>query len=268
MAIRYNKKLKSTISRIVRNYNAKVRRLSGRVDLDIPPLMDRNSVKLLKETTRNRADLNRKLKNLQEFTKRGGEQFIKVKGREIPRYKYKQIQRYRSLINRRLTAREKFNESTYPTYEGIKEKFTIAQQFDEEVRNIQAKREKLIDVDYLDYSASELSKYITDLESNAKTVNLTQWQQNYADILLDVGYVHGIEHAKLHELREKLLDLSPAQFDKLFKTESTIKQLIYYYKEINQLGVDIPYTDKEHEDVLSVYDSLFNNINTIIKDYQ
>lgn len=267
MAIRYNKKLNSTISRIVKNYNAKIRRLSGRVDLDIPSLMNRNSVKLLKETTRNRADLNRKLKNLQEFTKRGGEQFIKVKGREIPRYKYKQIQRYRSLIKRRLTAREKFNESTYPTYEGKREKFTIAEQFNEETRNIQTQRKQLLDVDYLDYSPSELTNYLDTLESNARTVNLSRWQQNYADMLLQTGYVYNVPHAKLHEIREKLLSLSPAQFDKLFKTESTVKQLQYFYNQINELGVDVAFESME-SDVTAIFNSLYENLDTILKDYQ
>lgn len=267
MAIRYDKKLKNEISRIVRNYNAKVRRLSGNTSLSIPPLMDRNSVKLLREATRNRADLRRKLKNLQEFTKRGGEQNIMVKGQVIPRYRYKQIQRYRNLISRRLKSREEFNKATYPTYEGRKQEFTIAQQFNEEVRNIQAQREKLLNVDYLTFSSSELEDYLTTLESNARTVNLSGWQQNYADMLLDSGYVYGIPHAKLHELREKILDLSPAQFDKLFKTESTIKQILYYYNQINELGVDVAYENME-SDVSSIFDSLFENIDDILKDYK
>lgn len=264
--IRYDKKINNQIRRIVNNYNAKVKRLSDREDLIIPAKVYTREIK---EGIKNRADLNRKLKNLQEFTKRGGETLITVKGRVVPRYQYKQAQRYRSLISRRLNAREKFNETTYPTYEGIKEKFTIAQQFDEETRNIQTKREQLLDVDYLDMTPKQLSNYIADLESNARTINLTQWQNNYIDILIDTGYVHGMDHTKLHKLKEKLMELSPAQFDKLFKTESTIKQIIYYYGQINQLGVDIPFTDKDqHNEVVSVYESLFSNIDTITKDYK
>ena len=265
MAIRYDKKINNKIKNIVNSYNAKIKRLEGSEDIVIP---ERISIKGVKGSVKNRADLNRKIKNLQEFTKRGGEQNIMVKGRVVPRYQYKQAQRYRNLISRRLTAREQFNKITHPTYEGIQEKFTIAEQFDEEVRNIQAQREKLIDVDYLSFTPQQLSEYIESLESNARTVNLTQWQQNYADMLLDVGYVHGIEHQKLHELREKLLSLSPSKFDKLFKTESTIKQIIYYYKQVNELGVDIPFTDEEHEDVMSIYSSLIHNIDTILKDYE
>ena len=266
MAIRYDAKINNEIRRIVNNYNAKIRRLEGRSDLILP---ETQSIRTLKEMTSNRADLRRKLKNLQEFTKRGGEQIITVRGREIPRYRYKQIQRYRNLINRRLNAREQFVKTTHPTYEGKKEQFTIAEQFDEEVRNIQARREQLLDVEYLDFSPTELSDYLASLQSNARTVSLTQWQSNYADMLLDVGYVHGIKHEDLHKLREKLLSLSPAQFDKLVKTESTIKQIIYYYGQINELGVNVPYKDKDiNRDVKSIYSSLLKNIDTILKDYQ
>ena len=264
--IRYNKKTNNQIRKIVNNYNAKIKRLSSRSDLILPK---KASIREIKLNIKNRADLNRKLKNLQEFTKRGGETLITVRGRTIPQYQYKQAQRYRSLISRRLNAREKFNQTTYPTYEGIREQFTIAEQFDEETRNIQTKREQLLDVDYLDMTPKQLSDYIADLESNAKTVNLTQWQNNYVDILIETGYVHGLDHTKLHELKEKLMSLTPSQFDKLFKTESTIKQIVYYYAQINELGVDIPYNDdKQHNEVVSVYESLFHNIDTIIKDYQ
>ena len=263
MAIRYDTKLKNKMSRIVRNYNAKIKRLSGK-GYDLPSKI---AVRTLKSTTRNRADLNRKLRNLQEFTKRGGEKNITVKGREIPQYKYKQIQRYRSLISRRLTAREEFNKTTRPTYEGKEERYTLYEQFNEETRNIEAQRKMLLDVDYLDYSGTELTEYLDKLESNARTVNLSEWQKNYADMLLESGYVYNIPHAKLHDLREKVLDLSPAQFDKLFKTESTIKQILYYYNQINELGVDVAFENME-SDVVSIYESLFENIDDILKDYK
>ena len=263
MAIRYSKKLNNQISSIVKNYNAKIRRLQGS-GYDIPT---KASIRELKQNTRNRADLNRKLKNLQEFTKRGAEKRITVKGSSIPKYRYKQIQRYRSLINRRLNAREEFNKTTRPTYEGQKEKYTLYEQFNEETRNIEAQRKMLIDVNYLDMPADELESYLLKLESNARTVSLSAWQTNYADMLLESGYVYNLPHSKLHDLREKILDLSPSQFDKLFKTESTIKQILYYYNQINELGVDVAFENME-SDVVSIYNSLFENIDDIIKDYK
>ena len=263
MAIRYDKKLSDKMNRLVKNYNAKIKRLAGK-GYELPSKI---AVKTLKSTTRNRADLNRKLRNLQEFTKRGGEKNITVKGRSIPQYRYKQIQRYRGLISRRLTAREEFNKTTKPTYEGKEERYTLYEQFNEETRNIEAQRKMLLDVDYLDYSGTELSDYLEKLESNARTVNLSEWQKNYADMLLESGYVYNIPHQKLHDLREKVLDLSPAQFDKLFKTESTIKQILYYYNQINELGVDVAFENME-SDVVSIYDSLFENIDDILKDYK
>lgn len=264
MAIRYDKKLNNQLKRIVKNYNAKINRLAKKDGYILP---SRSSLKSIKSKFKNRSDLKRLMKNMMEFNKRGGESMIKVKGREIPRYQYKSIQRYRNLINRRLNARELFNLETKPTYEGRPEKFSIAQQFNEESRNIEAQRKALLDVDYLNYSPSEMFDYMEKLESNAKTVNLSMWQQNYADMLLESGYVYNIPHSKLHDLREKILDLSPAQFDKLFKTESTIKQILYYYNQINELGVDVAYENME-SDVVSIYNSLFENIDDIIKDYQ
>ena len=162
MAIRYDKKINNEIRRIVNNYNAKIKRLEGRTDVSVPSKI---YTKEIKEGIKNRADLRRKLKNLQEFTKKGGEKNITVKGRTLPQYQYKQAQRYRNLISKRLKAREQFNISTYPTYEGRKEKFTIAEQFNEEQRNIEAQRRMLLDVDYLDYSPSEMSSYIENLEA-------------------------------------------------------------------------------------------------------
>lgn len=264
MAIRYDKKINNQIQRIVNNYNAKVKRLEGREDISVPSKI---STREIKESVKNRSDLRRKIKNLQEFTKRGGEQNITVKGRTVPRYQYKQAQRYRSLISRRLKAREQFNISTFPTYEGRKEKFTIAQQFNEETRNIQAKRKMLLDVDYLDYSPSELTEYIANLEANARTVNASIWQQNYADMFLETGYVYNVPHQKLHEIREKLLSLTPAQFDKLFKTESTVKQIQYFYNQINELGVDVAFENME-SDVVAIYNSLYENLDKILEDYQ
>ena len=263
MAIRYSKKLNNELSRLVKNYNAKIRRLQ-RSGVDVPT---KASVRDIRTSTRNRADLRRKMKNLGEFTKRGAEKLITVKGKTIPQYRYKQINRYRSLINRRLNAREEFNKTTRPTYEGRQEKYTLYEQFNEETRNIEAQRKMLIDVNYLDMSAPELEDYLLKLESNARTVSLSSWQTNYADMLLESGYVYNLPHSKLHDLREKILDLSPSQFDKLFKTESTIKQILYYYNQINELGVDVAFENME-SDVVSIYNSLFENIDDIIKDYK
>ena len=68
MAIRYDEKIMNEIRRVVRNYNAKIKRLEGRKDLVLPTRFDRQAMKVLRETTSNRADLRSKLKNLQEFT--------------------------------------------------------------------------------------------------------------------------------------------------------------------------------------------------------
>lgn len=269
MAIRYDTKLNNEIRKIVNRYNSKVRRLNAKKndDLIVPELVTRETLKALKESSNNRSELRRQLRTLEDFTKRGGEKNITVKGASIPKYQYQAIKRYRSVISRRLKNREKFNRETVPTVEGVKQDFTIAEQFNEEQQNIKALREKLLNVDFLSKSPSELKAYLDRLVSNARSVNLSTWQQNYADMLLDTAYVYNIPHAKIHELREKILSLSPKEFDKLFKTEATVKQIMYYYKQVNDLGVDVAFENMQ-DDVLSIYDSLFENIDDILKDYK
>lgn len=269
MVIRYDEKLNREIKLIVNKYNAKVNRLNkqNKYNVYVPEKFDKEALKSLKASVNTRTELRRRLKVLSGFTNRGGEKNIIVKGQEIPKYQYESIKRYRNILSRKLTKREKFAKTTTPTYEGKKGQFTIAEQFNEEIRNIQALRERLLDIDYLSLSDKDKFNYLIKLQKNTKEINLTTWQQNYADMLLDTAYVYNIPHAKIINLREKILNLSPQQFDNLFKTESTIKQIMYYYNQINELGVDVAFENME-SDVLSIYDSLFENIDDILKEYQ
>lgn len=266
MAIRYDKKLRFEIDETVRKYNNKIRRLSksGYNKEYIPKRFDEDAIKSLKKSSKNRNDLKRKLKQLEDFTKRGGEELINREGKILPRYQYKAITRYRSLIKRRLTTREKFAKETHETTFGEADTYTIAQQFNLEYQNIQAVRDKLLNVSLKDLDTSE---YLTKLEKNARTVNLTEWQSNYLEMLKDVAELNGIDKDKFGMLSDKLKELSPTQFDKLIKTERSLKQMIYFYKEIEDLGI-VGASMNQSGQVEEIFDSLFENMNIIIDDYK
>lgn len=270
MAIRYDKKLNNEIRSIVNRYNAKVRRVTKKGDPDLfaPKQINREQLKALKESVSNRTDLRRRLKDLQSYTERGAEKIIKVKGTSIPKYQYKQIQKYRGIVSRKLKTREEFTKQTHATVLGKRDKYTIAEQFDEEYLNVKALQDRLIDVDYLSKSPEQLETYLESLKANSKIQNLTKWQRDYADIILDTAYVYGIQHERIHELREKLLSLTPAQFNKLYKTEKTISNIVNYYAKINELGVDDVLKDEEEDDIFNTFEGLFNNIDEILKDYK
>lgn len=274
MAIRYDKKLNNEIRSIVNKYNAKVRRVAKKNDsnLFVPKQINKEILKSLKESVSTRSDLRRRLKDLESYTERGAERIIKVKGVSIPKYQYSQIKKYRGIVKRKLKTREEFTKQTHATVLGKKDKYTIAEQFDEEYLNVKALQDRLIDVDYLSKSPKQLETYLESLKANAKQQNLTKWQRDYADIILDTAYVYGIPHDKIHELRKKLLNLSPAQFNKLYKTEKTISNIVNYYAKINEIGVDRALEDElddEKEDsILNTFEGLFDNIDEILKDYK
>ena len=89
MAIRYDKKFMNEINRIVKSYNAKITRLS-KMDNDylLPSKFTKDAVATMKATAVSRADIRRRLKDLQSFTERGGEKTIRVGRTSLPKYQY------------------------------------------------------------------------------------------------------------------------------------------------------------------------------------
>lgn len=78
--IRWSESDSRELSRAVRNYNAKVRRLEkkfeGQSDVVIP---ERITMKEMREVIGTRRDLNREIKSLQRFTERGSEELVEAK---------------------------------------------------------------------------------------------------------------------------------------------------------------------------------------------
>lgn len=84
--IRYDKQLNAELRRTVANFNAKVRRLEKEERELVPSL---TSVEELKGTYNKRYELKRKLKQLQNFSKRGVEEVIKTQGgAEMTKWEY------------------------------------------------------------------------------------------------------------------------------------------------------------------------------------
>lgn len=268
MAIRYDRKLTNEINRIVRNYNAKIRRLEKvESDVILPDKFTKESLASLKGSVSNRADLRRRLKDLETFTERGAEKNIIVDNTSIPKYQYKNIRRYQGLVKRRINTKIKFYETKKPTNKGEAESATFAQMGERDYLNALAKRKLLLEKDLASLSNEEREKFLELLQSNARTRSANIWKENYLDILVDTGRTYGFDDEKLQTLEQKLSKLTPAQFDKLATQERTIQQILYYYKPIKDLGVDVA-LDNMADDAIANFDNLYNNIDEILKDYE
>lgn len=103
--IRWTENDSRELTRSVKNFNAKVKRLEekykGRSDVVIP---EKVSVKELKELVGTRRDLNREIKSLQRFSKRGSEELVKVPKVEdstlLTKWQKTEMNRRAGVINR------------------------------------------------------------------------------------------------------------------------------------------------------------------------
>ena len=267
MAIRYDKKFNNEIRRIVNNYNAKIRRLEKiNSDVILPDKFNKDALESLKGSVSNRKDLRWRLKDLETFTQRGAEKNIVVDGAEIPKYQYQNIRRYQSLVKRRINTKIKFYETKKATNAGKKEDVTFAQMGERDYLNALAKKELLLDKDISNLTNEERENLLRLLQNNSRTISIKNWQDNYIEILNDTGRTYGYNNNKLEVIKILTKRLDPSKFDKLFKTERTIQQIIYYYKPIKDFGIDLNIEDNV-DDVTANFDNLYDNMFNILEDY-
>ena len=265
MAIRYDKKINSEINRIVNNYNSKIRRLSKtNKAVYIPERITKSGIKDLKESVTNRADLRRRLKELQRYSERGGEQIIKVKGVSISRSQYKTLTSYKRLATLRINRKLKFFEENKPTSSGIEQAGTFKQLRTQEYLNTVAKKEALLGKDLSTLTSDrEINEYINKLKVNTRTFSAKDWQHTYVeDIFTTAGYILGIDKKTIDKISKKFESLTPAQFNKLVSQEALLKSIQEIYEGITNAG--IKKTKKFYENADEIYNNLEENIDNLI----
>ena len=128
-------------------------------------------------------------------------------------------------------------------------------------------RYEMINKNIEDLPIDELFKYRELLSKIGIDRNYLaeNFKLNYLDMLTDVGYHVGYDEKKLNKLKLKLMEIDASKFYDLYINEKVIKDLAnYYYVTID--GKRDPKNFKE--DVSTIYDSLLENIDFILKDYK
>ena len=267
MAIRYDKKFMNEINRIVRSYNAKITRLS-RTDNDylLPSKFTKDAVATMKATAVGRADIRRRLKDLQSFTERGGEKTIHVGRASIPKYQYVNIKRYQRLLRVQTTRKLKEFETRKPRLNAKEQPFTFAQYGSQEYLTLRAKRELLLDKDIKNMTYKERQNYIESLRVNTKTVDLNIWRNNFLNIFQDTALSYGYDPTKLEIINTVLGKLSPEQIDDLTFIDKNIKEVIYGYRKLENIK-SASQLETAGEEARKNLDQIFENLPTLVKDY-
>ena len=266
MAIRYDKKFNQEINKIIRNYNAKIKRISKYEDsfnYQLPELM---SKKNLKQNVYTRNELKRKLNELKRYSTRGIEKSMQLEGGYIlSRYEYENLKREKARIQRNLSREIKRLESEKPRVYG-KEQFITFAQMGDPYYLTSIGRKKAVDIDYKKLTSEEFKKYKQMIYKigRSQEYETSLFRDNYKKMLFDLAYYTNYDKEKINYLNEKIDKLNNKKFYKLFHTEKGIKAITEYYVAV--IGKKMKRIDPDtiRPDVWQNYDNLIENIEQII----
>lgn len=271
MAIRYDNKLRQEINKTIRNFNQKIARLEKQErELILPTKV---TTKQLKSEYTTRTELKRKLKELQRYSKRGIEETITTKGGvSLSKYQLANIKRENARVKRNLTREIHRLEQSKPKVFGKVQSTTFAKMGDTRYLNLVTKREKL-NKDLTKLTGEEFKRQqelIGKIGKNQQYMN-TVFKDNYFKMLDDLAYYYGYDKDKLKEIKKKMYRLSPEEFYNLFREDKSISAILDYYPmmmykfDFNEGMYTQP--AQYQDDMLSLFDALYENIDEILEDY-
>ena len=158
-------------------------------------------------------------------------------------------------------------ETRHPVSNGEVDPYTFSQYGSQEYITLKAKKLTLLDKDITKLSPSEIASYLDKLRANTKKKDLAIWQNNYISILEDTALSYGYEPEKLEIIVNRLKKLSPSDFDDLSFINRNIKEIIYSYKALESIETAKELADVS-EDVIRNLDSIYNNLDDILADYE
>ena len=265
MAIRYDKKLNQEINRTIKNFNQKIARLEKQ-DRELLP--SKITKKELKDNVYTRTELRRKLKELQRFSNRNAEDVITTSGGvRLTQYDYQNIKRENARIKRNITREINRLRVEKPKIFGKLQSSTFSEMGDSDYLNLVARR-KALEKDINKLSKDEFGRFRKLVEKTGKSQQYMNniFKENYFEMLTDLAYYFDYDNDKLNLLRQKLMNLKPNDFLKLFKDDKSIRAILDYYPIItNSFNAINP--DDIKEDVVNLYDNLIDNLDDILKDY-
>lgn len=265
MAIRYDKKLNQEINRTIKNFNQKIARLEKQERELLPTKITKKD---LKSNVYTRTELQRKLKELQRFSTRGAEDVITTSGGvRLTKYELNEIKRENARVKRNITREINRLKTDKPKIFGKKQTSTFSEMGDTDYLNLVARR-KALEKDINKLSREEFERFTKLVEKTGKNQAYMNniFKENYFKMLTDLAYYYDYDANKLNILRQKLMNLKPNSFLKLFKEDKSVRAIIDYYPVITK-NFNAINPDDIKEDVVNLYDSLIDNIDDIIKDY-
>ena len=265
MAKLWTAKTNSYLSKAVRNFNNKIKRLEkSERDLILPK---RVSVSEIKKDINNKWELNRKIKELERYSIRGIEDTIVTSGGvELSKYEYENIQREQKRLYNKLGRNIKRIENIIPKNFGIPENVTYKQMGTQQLANLKARRQSIGKVNINNIDMEGLKKLINLLNVTRAREKYQDevFRNNYMDkMLFGLGYYSGVDEEKINYIRAKMNTLTDSQFLKAFENDLALQAIRDYYPVIHkEPGARTVYR------INQMFDELYNNIDDIVLQYR
>ena len=260
--IRYDKRLNQEIYETVYRYNKKVKSLSAKQPgVKLPPIITTKDLKTKDPTkefySTNRRELRARLKQMKAFLKPGAETVIVTPAKQVfTKWEFHNLQMQRRTALIRIKKDLKRLEETKMTYAGKKSKYSYAQMGSQQYLNLLQKLEYLRDHELDKMSGEALVYYRKFIARNSKPRDDRQWKKNFLDIVLNMGYEYNYDVSKLRNMLNKL---SVPEFIKLFNEERLIKDLIYYYKILDETNFDKSNVEDDATQLLKAAEQLLSS---------
>lgn len=266
---RFRSITRANVWRLQASFNRKIERLkrnsSTKLNLIPQKITDEEIVNIINNSATSR-DLQREIKKMERFIKRGGEKVITYEGEEMLKsdkdtlisLKRSALGRLRGEINLEL---EKIGNPT--TYRKLMENPKIAHFYGQEIGNSVTKIQNI-------RTGGHLGKTEKQRMYEKYTADGNKWltfRNNFIDMVVETAYLYGISNSEVHEVVQKIKQLSGRNFAVAYRKNPFIEQMIYGYHIYMEFAVDDILANPSYKDnFISDWEDFKQSIGLIVDE--
>lgn len=264
MAIRFDQSLMTEMRRVVKNFNAKRRRLEKAGQTVLP---DKLSVNDLMSFSRRR-ELYSALKDIRSFSKRGAETPRKLESGYVTEWEFRTVKERSRRAQISLARRIRQAEIREPQNE-------YKSMVKDYIKNMQFKRAYLKrDITKLSVSQFRTYKKIIEQREDLSKIN-EAFYENFFDMLFKDAYVAGVDENLLDDIEQKLRKLTPNQLADAFKEVPALSNIVERYNQYVGVSQGKPYLKfpsayyqvTQEEQINIAFKYLSDRVDQIVKQY-
>ena len=258
--VKISQRQNNELNKVVRNFNAKVKRLekSGR-DLELPQKITK---KELLESINSKNELKRNMKQLQRFSRKGAEESVSMgSGERISVWEKNEFIIQKRSATAKLTKKIKDLQSKSVKVAGKKQAGTFETVGDSSYLNLLAQRERIRNKRFEDLTKRDLQRYKSLTRKILKDGHNSVFRESYKTMVIDMAYKYGFDQDKTDQILDKIDSLKDKEFLKLFNEDRAIKSILFYYSGTKQKVDDFT------PEIITLFEEVYANIDEILKDY-